>query len=215
MRKLTIIGATITALVALSAIASTMATAALPEFNKTKVKFTSASGPGTLQVAGGNKIECESDTDDGEITGPKEVILLVDFRKCEIFGLIGAHSLGDAENTILTNATGTLCYLNKAKKEVGLVLTPTGLLHIEAPNAGALALIKGTLIGRLTPVNTTTLRGELILKQEKGKQELLGCEELAGEAHLSTSENEGAYQASGLGTADTVGFLVSEVDLLA
>jgi len=215
MRKLTIIGATITALVALSAIASTMATAALPEFNKTKVKFTSFSGPGTLQVAGGNKIECATDTDEGEITGPKTVTLTVDFRTCKIFGLIGAHSLGDAENTILTAATGTLCYLNKAKKEVGLVLTPTGLLHIEAPSAGSLALIKGTLIGRLTPVNTTTLRGELILKQTEGKQELLACEELAGETHLSTAENEGEYKASGEQTTDAIGYLVSEVDLLA
>ena len=215
MRKLTITTATITALTALTTITATIATAALPEFNKTNVKFTSESGPGTLDVAGGNTIECATDTASGEITGPKTVTLQVDVRTCKIFGLIGSHSLGDPENTILIAATGTLCYLNKAKKEVGLVLTPTGLLHIEAPNAGALAQIKGTLIGRLTPVNTTTLRGELILKQEKGKQELLGCEELAGEAHLSTSENEGAYQASGLGTADTVGFLVSEVDLLA
>jgi hypothetical protein len=215
MRKLTIIGATITTLVALSAIASTMATAALPEFNKTKIKFTSFSGPGTLAVAAGNTIECTSDTDEGEITGVKTVTLTVDFRKCTIFGLFGAHSLGDAENTILTSATGTLCYINEAKKEVGLVLTPTGLLHIEAPNAGALALIKGTLIGRLTPVNTTSLHGELILKQEKGVQAVLGCEGLAGETHLSTSENEGTFKASGEGTTDAIGYLTSEVDLLA
>jgi hypothetical protein len=218
MRKLTITTATITALTALTAlttITATIATAALPEFNKTKIKFTSLSGPGTLDVAGGNTIECESATDAGEISGPKTVTLQVDVRTCKIFGLIGSHSLGDPENTILIAATGTLCYLNKAKKEVGLVLTPTGLLHIEAPVAAALALIKGTLIGRLTPVNTTTLRGELILTQSEGKQGLLACEELAGETHLSTSENEGEYKASGLGTTDTIGFLVSEVDLLA
>jgi hypothetical protein len=89
------------------------------------------------------------------------------------------------------------------------------LLHIEAPSAGALALIKGTLIGRLTPVNTTTLRSELILKQTEGKQELLACEELAGETHLSTSENGGVYKASGEQTTDAIGYLVSEVSLLA
>jgi hypothetical protein len=215
MRKLTITAAIITALTALTTIASTIATAALPEFNKTKVKFTSLSGPGTLAVTGGNTIECASATDAGEITGPKTVTLQVDVRTCKIFGLIGSHSLGDPENTILTNATGTLCYLNEAKKEVGLVLTPTGLLHIEAPNAGALAQIKGTLIGRLTPVNHTTLRSELILNQKEGKQELLKCEGSAGEAHLSTSENEGEYKASGEGTTDAIGYLVSEVDLLA
>jgi hypothetical protein len=215
MRKLTIIGATITTLVALSAIASTMATAALPEFNKTKIKFTSFSGPGALDESGGQAIECASDTDAGEITGPKTVTLTVDFRKCKIDGLIGAHSLGDAENTILTAATGTLCYLNEAKKEVGLVITPTGMLHLEAPAAAALALVKGTLIGRLTPVNTTTLRSELILKQTAGAQELLKCEGLAGETHLSTAENEGEFKPSGEETTDAIGYLVSEVDLLA
>jgi hypothetical protein len=215
MRKLTITAAIITALTGLTTIASTLATAALPEFNKTKVKFTSFSGPGALKESGGQAIECESDTDAGEITGPKTVTLTVDFRTCKIFGLVGAHSLGDPEGTILTSATGTLCYLNEAKKEVGLVITPTGLLHIEAPAAAALALIKGTLIGRLTPVNTTTLRGELILKQTAGKQELLGCEGLAGETHLSTSENEKPYAASGEQTTDAIGYLVSEVDLLA
>ena len=213
MRKLTIIGATITALVALSAIASTMATAALPEFNKTKVKYTSFSGPGTLAVSGGNTIECASDTDAGEITGAKTVSLTVDFKTCKIFGLIGAHSLGDAENTILTSATGTLCYLNEAKKEVGLILTPTGELHIEAPNAGALAEIEGSVIGQLTPVNKTTLRGELILKQKEGKQELLKCG--STETHLETAENEGTFKASGEGTTDAIGYLTSEVDLLA
>jgi hypothetical protein len=216
MRKLTIIGATLITIIALSAIASTMANAAFPEFNPKAIKnlppFTSFSGKGTLQVEGGDTIVCESDTNDGVITGAKTVSLDIDFRTCTIFGIAGAHSLGDPEDTILVAATGELCYLNEAK-EVGLIITPTGELHIEDPSAGALAEIEGSVIGQITPVNTSSLRFELLLKQESGKQAFKECGGKAAEFKLS--ENEGAFKKAGLGTTDAIGFLKEEVEVLA
>ena len=149
----------------------------------------------------------------GEITGPKKSSVTLDIHGCELVDLSGARSLGDPEGTILVAATGTLCYLNEAKREAGLIITPTGELHIEAFGAGALLEIEGSLIGRVIPVNTKTLRFEIIFRQTTGKQEVLKCG--TTETHLETSENEGTFKASGLETKDAIGFIGQEVEIMA
>jgi hypothetical protein len=212
-RKLITFVAAIGSLAALSAIASSAM--ALPEFlpanGKFPVKFTSISGPGTLAVNGGNTIECTADTNKGELLTSTTLTFTVDFTGCKIFGFVGAHSLGDPEGTVLVTANGTICFLNKANKEVAVKLTPTGKVHIEA--AGALAIVEGTLIGQLKPVNTKSLAGELVLKERAaGEQELLKCEGGA-EEHLTTSENEGTAKASSEVTTDKIGYLTTEVTL--
>jgi hypothetical protein len=219
MRKRTIISATITAIVALTAIAANMANAAKPEFKIAgafPIKFTSFSGPGTLAKANNsNTIECTKDTNKGEILSTKKVDFTVDFEGCTIFGIVNAHSLGDPANTILVTATGELCYISKAANppQVGLLITPTGTLHIEA--AGALAEVLGQLIGQMTPVNKKTLSSELILKAAAaGKQEQLRCEGGA-ETHLATSENEGSFEASSEATTDKIGLLREEIEISA
>jgi len=130
-----------------------------------------------------------------------------------LFGIASARSLGDAAGTILVSATGSLCYLNKERKEVGLRLTPTGKLHIEA--VGALAIVEGTLIGQLTPVNRKTLGPyELKLTQSGGVQSITKCENGATE-HLSGAENEGGSKEAGEQTTDKIGLLREEGELMA
>jgi hypothetical protein len=212
MRKLAITGTVLGALVALSAIGSTMATAALPEFLPKGVKFTSASGAGTLAFKGGNAITCSSDKNTGEITGTKTVTVDITFEKCSFFGILGLHSLGDAENIVLIPATGEICYINKTAKTVGLVLTPTSATHIET--GGQLALVTGSLIGELKPVNTKSLSGELVLTEKSGEQTQLKC--LGGaETHLSGSENEGTTKDASEATTDKIGYLTKEVEVMA
>jgi hypothetical protein len=216
MRKLAIIGATITTLVALSAIATTMANAAKPEFTKTGLKYTSFSGTGTLAISGGNTIECSKDTNTGEIVTAKTVLFTVDFEKCTIFKIVNAHSLGDPTNTILVTASGELCYISKAASPplVGLKITTTGILHVEA--AGELSEVLGKVIGVMTPVNTKTLRFELILKAPKaGEQEQLRCEGETNAVHLTANENEGASKASSEATTDAIGLLTEEAEISA
>jgi hypothetical protein len=218
MRKLAIITTAITTVAALSAIAAGMATAALPEFSpdngKFPVKFTSFSGPGTLAIAGGNTIECAKDKDSGEIVGAKEVSVTVDFETCKIFGLVGAHSLGDPEGTILVAAKGELCYIDESTKEVGLRITPTGELHVEAPSAASLAEIEGSVIGVLSPVNTSALEFMLSLKQTKaGEQAQLECGGV--KSKLEASENEGALKAASEVTRDVIGLLEQTAELQA
>ena len=204
MRKAKIIAATVTAVVALDAVASTMATAALPEFLPASGRFTSTSGNGTLQIAEGTSIECLSDNATGEITGAKTANVVFDIHRCEIAG-VAARSLGDPEGVILMAAKGELCYLNKVTREVGLKLTLTGKVHIEGPPVG-LTILEGTMIGRLTPVNQVRKAGdELILQQTGGNQAITKCEGGPTE-HLSGSEDEGTVKAAAFATDDKISF---------
>ncbi len=197
MRKLVIIGATISALVALSAVGASMATAA-PEFKPAANSFTSTSGSGTLAASGGAIITCKEDTDSGKITGAKTAEVTIDFKKCTAFGIAKANSLGDPSETILTHATGLLCELSAT--EDGLILTPTAEVHIEA--GGKLAIVKGSVIAKVEPVNKKSKEGKLILEQSSnGVQKIKECE--GKKDHLETSEGEGAFKESSEATTDT------------
>jgi hypothetical protein len=218
MRKRIIISATITALAALSAITTTIATAALPEFKPDKtfpIKYTSTSGLGTLSTAGNPiQIVCEDDLNKGEITKANGTgTFTVDFLKCAVDGIFEAHSLGDPAGTILVSATTELCYINKEKKEVGLIISQTGKTHIEV--AGKLTVLEGSLIGELTPVNKLTLEPILSLKaRAAGEQEILKCEG-GTETHLTTAEGEGTPAAAAYATIDKLGILEQTAELLA
>jgi hypothetical protein len=204
MRTIKLVGAALMAVVALSAIASATASAALPEFLPGSGTFTSTSGAGTLAIQGGNTITCSSDTNSGSITGPKTVTVTIDFKGCVLFGFVGAHSLEDASGVILVKATGTLCFIKQASPlQVGLKLTITPV-HIEA--GGQLAKVEGTLYGEVTPLNVNqTGPYKLILEQSGGLQKIKNCE---GEAatELKASENEGTAKPAGETTTDTITF---------
>jgi hypothetical protein len=218
MRNLKIIGMAIAAVTALSAIASGMATAARPEFLVSggfPIKFTGRSGPGTLAIAGGNTIECKKTKFTGEVLSAKTADLTSDIEECTIFGIVNAHSLGDPANVILVTSSAELCYLSKAANppKVGLRITPTGKIHVEV--AGELALIEGSIIGVLTPVNTRTLEFRLSLNASMaGKQEQLRCEGGA-ETHFSVSENEGAAKAASEALQNVIGLLREEGEIAA
>src|SRR6202020_1509877 len=121
----------------LCAVAATAASAALPEFldNVAGNTYTVKSGKGSLK-AGAFTIEAKTDTGSGEVTGAKTITATVNFESATLLGL-AANSLGDAAKTILVKATGTLCYISKAEKTVGVLFTITPV-HIEVPSVGEL-----------------------------------------------------------------------------
>jgi hypothetical protein len=215
MRKLVIIA--IVTMAALSAIASGMATAALPEWlpddNTFPIDYTGFVGPSTFAITGGNTIECKKAKERGEVLSAKVVDLTMDLEECTISGIIDAHSLGDPANVILVTSTGELCYINKATKEVGLVSEPTGKVHIEA--AGQLAVISGSVIGVGAPDNKLELTFTWLFKaKETGVQEQLKCEGGA-ETHLTGSENEGSEKAASLVLHEKKNFLRTSLELMA
>jgi len=211
MRKAKIIGAALIAVVALSALASAMASAAV-EFLPASGKYTAKSGKGGLQIKGGTEIKCTDDTAVGTITGAKTTTVTIDFLGCTAFGLFSANSLGDPSGTILTTAKGELCTLTASPLTVGLKLSPTGKVHIEV--AGNLALVEGTLIGEMKPLNEKKLGGfKLELKQSGGSQTIKKCEGGATET-LKGSENEGTAVEAGEETTDEINYLVEPAEIM-
>lgn len=211
MRKLMLAVSAVLAVVALTSIAAATASAAAPEFLPTLNSFTSTSGAGTLQIKGGNTVECTSDTDEGKVTGSLTVTTTVEFLGCLIFKIVGAHSTGDAEGTILVKGSGELCFINKAKEEVALALA-VETLTVEA--VGAKSEITGTVLGKVNPVNKLTLGGELIYKQTGGAQEIERCEGGATLV-LSASENGGAAKQAGEQTTDKITYTEKEEEVTA
>lgn len=204
MRRLKIVGAAIIAIIALSAVAAATASAAEPELlpGKAGEKYTASSGAGTLSTVKEPSIECKSDTASGEIKGTKTASVTIDFTGCKALKLVGAHSLGDAEGTILTGGEESLCLI-KAKEVGGVIkIAP---LHIEV--AGKLIEVTGSVIGEALPLEGKASKsGELALEEKsKGVQKLLKCEGGA-ETHLSASINEGTAESSAETTTDKISY---------
>jgi hypothetical protein len=212
------IKSTLIAIGALGAIATATASAATePQFLPgSGTKFTSSSGPGTLETANKGDIVCTLDTDTGELTSDTTGVVTIDFTGCEALGIIGAHSLGDESKTTLVSGTLLLCWINEAKNEAGAYLHLARELHIEITGVAKLLLIKGSVLGKIeqAPKNgEKRLRYVQIFKQTKDAQEFKKCEG-GKEEILETSENGGAFEKSGEATTDEIGFLTVEVELM-
>ncbi len=175
--------------------------------------YTSTSGKGVLETEKGRKVECESDTDEGAFTTPRADKDTVHFDKCTATGPFGSklscHSTKPAGATgeIVTNElASTLVYINSAETEVGVLLEPLAGPTAEYTEfeCGGLVTIKvrGSVIGKITPVNTMTTKFTLTFAKTNGVQNILHYWEGKTEhtpAHLET-EGKGfetfAYEQS-------------------
>jgi hypothetical protein len=218
MNRLRIIGLALVAVVALSALATATASAALPEFvptaGKFPVKFTDTSGAGTLETVGGHKVTCKADSSTGEFTGAKTNKETFIFTGCESLGF-KCNSAGAAAGEIRTNAIASLLvYINKAKKEVGMDLSPevVGGLFAEFSCGGVETLkVRGSVIAPVTKVNTAKQASfKLTAKASKGVQKPTEYENEAGKKVKDILETEGAgalpfaFEQSGITTTDTI-----------
>ncbi|HLH13564.1 MAG TPA: hypothetical protein VKV16_02155 [Solirubrobacteraceae bacterium] len=180
MKSIKILGLALCAVLATSAFAAASALA-LPEYSKTKVKFTSTSGESILKT-GGTTVTCKKDTDTGEITTSTESTSKVTFTECT--GPFGAscNSPGAKSGVIETaSLTSKLGYINKSKKEVGELLKPTsGTNFVTIECFGIKSETTGSVIGRITPVNTKSTKSTLSFKESGGKQEVTKFEGESG-----------------------------------
>ncbi len=207
------IGLAFVAVFALSAVAASAASAAKPEFlGPFPNKFTSTSGKGILETVNGKKVECESDTNEGELTSAKKDNVIVKFKGCKGLGGGACHStipLGGPGEIITNKLLSTLGYIDKATKEVGIALEPEakkGLFTTIVCLVGEIEIpveVKGSVIGVVTPINTLTKTFTLEFKQSKGVQAVQNLEEKSKDT-LETSINKGVFEESGEETTDTL-----------
>jgi hypothetical protein len=180
--------------------------------------YKSTSGKGKLEAKGGlAPIECQHDSNLGELTGPKTDKVFVTFTECTAAG-------GKCQNTAVKGEIKTkeleslLVYKNKAAKEVALLLTPVGAAgeKFTAPITCETILgnikveVRGTLLGvwSAASINKKTKTFELSFKQKGGVQEPTEYENEKGEkvkpATFESNENGGAFKQSGEETTDTI-----------
>jgi hypothetical protein len=207
MQRIRIVVLTMVAVFATSAVAASSAAAVLPEFSPSSgVTLNGTSGAGLLETKSGTKVTCTSNTDSGEITGPKAVSKIkVTFKGCESGGF-KCSTAGAASGELVTEELkATLGYINATTKEVGVDFTPVGAKFIEFNCVGGIieVTVTGSVICPVTPINTKTKTFTVACRQEKGIQKptklvgeledvlftkigALGLEEQSGEETTAT-----------------------------
>jgi len=178
------------AIVAIFAVNAATAAAALPEFltNITANTFTGTNGVGKLETVGKVPINCTAGTDKGEVTGAKTGTISSSFTGCNAFGA-PANSLGDESGVILVNAPFVLCFIKSgAPLEVGLFIKEINV-HIEIPLVGLLINVTGSVVARITPLNSLKTGPYTIEFTQAGGKAGFQCEGLAA-LLLSSSDAE-------------------------
>jgi hypothetical protein len=185
---------------------------ALPEFTGPFPKpFTSTSKTTILETGGKTKVKCAADTNKGEITGPNAGFVIIKFTGCELKAL-RCTSQGAAPGEIVTfPLTTTLGYIKKEPKEVGLDLSnPAGAVVAEflCVNATVRIVVRGSVIGRITPVNKVVSPGghfTVKFTQKAGTQQPISFEGMPPD-FLETSVKGGPFEPSGLASVDLLSF---------
>lgn len=223
-RNIKILGLSFLAVFAFAAMSAASASASQPAAEGAPTEFTgSNSEGGTLETVGKRIVSCKSDTSKGEINSSTTIKgAKVIFKTCTAegpFGKLICTSTGAAEGEIRSEALkGTLYYIGNGS-EVGIDLEPesatskvfasftcTGFLVSET-----ITVTGGSVVGKLTPLNTSTTSYTLEFTQSAGKQipegylSPVGCEFVKDV--LSTegkgSETFGPEQ-SGIKTKETI-----------
>lgn len=150
------------------------------------VSFYGSSG--TLEFGDGlQAITCASASMTGYFTNPQDVEAEIWFKKCETLTGTGL------EHTELLK--GRLGYVNKATKEVGLLLEPaSGEVFAKEFFEGEYAA--GGLIGEVTPVNSSTKSIALKYTISEKKQVPGKFEGEATEHYLTTPESKKSWRTA-------------------
>jgi len=137
------------------------------EAKKFKAKVFKGKGKGSnLDVVALGEITCTSSTDEGKFTSPKTAGgIKVTFKGCEVDHEKCSNVIREGKEVpgeIKTNTLdGEVGYINKANKEVGADLKAEAPGGYEAEfhcgtNPPLNVVVKGSVIGFVTPINTFT-----------------------------------------------------------
>jgi hypothetical protein len=174
MSRFRIIACACLAAFALSAVAASSASAALPEFSVIHVKFSTKGGAAKLSAAG-EVVSCtESESKEAEITAAKKVAkVTIHFKGCKK-GTETCQSAKVAGEIVTKTVNGEIGYIEKATKKVGTELKPpnAGEEFVKFKCGGGIETkVTGCALGENTPVNVLATEGKLIYREAGGKQQ--------------------------------------------
>lgn len=169
-----------------AATASASEPKAEPEGGTFPVTFTGSGGTGVLEVTPESgkvrTVHCTGNTSSGEISSANTAKnIKVDFSGCTTTGPFGngwtCTTSGATSGHIVTNSLhGTLVYLTAGSNSTGILLKPeSGTTFATFTCKGVLLsetmTVTGTVVGKLTPINTLTNSFTLTFSQKEGHQE--------------------------------------------
>lgn len=184
MKIARLVGLAFAAVLAVSAVVATAASAALPEFKpSTKQSFTTTSGTSTL-AGGGNEVVCTADSSTGEITGATSVgSVIVKFTGCKSSGSggsgcaqksVGASGTEEIVTTTLNGLLGTVKSA-EAASETGLYLAPASgkkFTTLAGTTCTPESAVTGTIAGEVTPKKVSQTTGKLIFTASNKKEKI-------------------------------------------
>jgi hypothetical protein len=192
MKLARLAGAVLIAIFAMSLLAASAASAALPEFKPASGTFkTLALGSSTL-TGGGNTVTCTASTGTGEITGAMSVgKVLVKFTGCQVETAGKATCVvksktggtGEVATNTLSGLLGLiLATIGDYTLDVGEYLFPTSGSEFTSLIGGCIVTSKvlGSVAGEVTPVGTLTLIGKVNFGVTGGKQDITKIDLLGG-----------------------------------
>jgi hypothetical protein len=203
-----------TLLVAAATMASSAASAlALPEWSPPYPKPMSiSSGPTLLESVSGEKIECVADSGSGLVTSPTVGNAKIVLTGCELVlatGKIPCQTPGLPPEQIAITGNTRLDYIvhTPVLTQVGLDLFNENLLTSFVCRETTV-LVKGSVIGKLTPINKPVKAGKpftLKFKQSKGHQKPLSFE-VGPPDFPEVSFGGGPLESAGLNSTEKIIF---------
>ena len=135
-------------------------------------------------------VTCAKGGVQGEITGRKKLAMTDELTECvSANGFEKCNSVGAPTGVIRMSGSGTVVYIEKATKKVGVVLAlATVTIHCGIEGTGIELKVHGNLLTSITPINTKTKTYEMPYKGTLGKQELTKYENEKGESATATPE---------------------------
>jgi hypothetical protein len=203
----------------LGAAGPSIASAAPPEFVPAGAfPFTSTVAVSTFETSKTKVVvRCASGTNAGETTGPNTLFVTIKLVGCEHEGVPCNSPNGVPGEIQYVRLTGTLGYIKKATPKnptpvVGVDLSsPAGALLTSFSCGAALSVnVRGSMIGRITPVNKVVpVKSHFTLRFTEGKGHQMPAHFEGGPVDIpEASVNGGPIEAAGLSATDLLSFAV-------
>jgi hypothetical protein len=204
MTRASITGRWLVAMVLAGALAPATVQAALPEINgPTSDEGPLASKSLTIKTVGGKVIKCKSTEESaGGASAPKKVGMLLVLRGCAMAGN-PCHMTGLGAGEMVWDITGDLGYVNKAKRQVGADLEGSPPVIAAFECGGERMDVVGSVIARITPLNTPTSTLKFKLSESAGVQKIKSLEGLSPN-FPTTMFGAGGEEESGISLTATV-----------
>jgi hypothetical protein len=199
--KFTGMFAALVGVLALGAVASASALATLPEFYQSgkalakTVKLTSSKGEILFASKNGDEWDCRGSAMTGETNGISGVAnVVIKLTGCTVGSMPDGSCTSpgaELDEMVTAQLSGRLGYTNEKSKKAGLLLEPpTGKLIAECSDQQKAKTVelRGSVIGRITPVNQETTKFTLDLESNGTKRYEQEPTHFEGEEMIHTLE---------------------------